>query len=278
MTRSFDLNVQAAIAQAGFAKGTNELYNTARQEYQPQALSHLRHAITSSGPLNVVEIGAGTGLFTRSLLAHPEWAAVHALWAVEPSEGMREVFAKYTSDPRVVLSEGTFDATNVEDDWADLIVIAQQAFHWCVDYEGAAAEFARVLKPGGVLSLIWNHEEREAAQWVDQFMERVEQAERAPRAPWEHWRTLFTTAPYTKYFNRPEEKIFKYDATGSLDMVVNRVLSMSRIVLLTDVEKEAVVKDVKSILQRGEGKVWIDQEKGTFAYPHWTQLVISKRI
>ncbi|KAJ7705358.1 S-adenosyl-L-methionine-dependent methyltransferase [Mycena rosella] len=265
------------IAQVGFAKGTNELYNKARPEYQPEALSHLRRAIASSGPLNVLEIGAGTGLFTRSLLAHPEWAAVHALRAVEPSEGMREVFAKYTTDPRVVVSEGTFNATGVEDGWADLIVIAQ-AFHWCSDYEGAAAEFARVSKSGAVLALIWNHEERCAVQWLKQFRERLKrEEERAPRMASGHWRKLFITLPYTKCFNTPEEQIFRHDAAGTLDGVVSRALSLSRIVLLTDGEKEVFVKDVESIVQRGEGKVWIDEEKDVFVYPHRTQLIISKR-
>jgi hypothetical protein len=61
---------------------------------------------------------------------------------------------------------------------ADLVVVAQvrsssyrtidtrqkpsafQAFHWCPDYDAAAAEFARILKPGGIVALIWNLEDR----------------------------------------------------------------------------------------------------------------------
>jgi ubiquinone/menaquinone biosynthesis C-methylase UbiE len=49
-----------------------------------------------------------------------------------------EVWSIYRNDPEVCL----------------------KAFHWCLDYEAAAAEFARVLKPNGALSLIWNHEDR----------------------------------------------------------------------------------------------------------------------
>lgn len=58
------------------------------------------------------------------MLAHPEWTAVRNLRAIDPSEGMRETFAKYTIDDRVVISEGTFDNTGVESGWADLVVIA----------------------------------------------------------------------------------------------------------------------------------------------------------
>ncbi|KAJ7489413.1 S-adenosyl-L-methionine-dependent methyltransferase [Mycena latifolia] len=257
-------------AQAGFAKGTNELYNKARPQYQPEALSRLRSAITSSGPLNVVEIGSGTGLFTRALLLHPEWAAVRTLRAVEPSEGMREVFAKYTTDARVVLSEGTFDATGVEGGWADLIVIATVS---------AAAEFARVLKPGGVLSLIWNTEDRDAAPWLKQYRERVERDENgAPHWCSGLWRELFRTPSYTKFFNAPEEEIFRYDAVGTLDGMISRGLTSSRVASLTEAEKEAFGRDVETIVQRGEGKVWVDKEKGTFVYPHRTDLVVAKRV
>lgn len=35
-----------------------------------------------------------------------------------------------------------------------------QAFHWCPDHEAAAKEFARILKPDGVVAFIWNLEDR----------------------------------------------------------------------------------------------------------------------
>jgi len=79
-------------------------------------------------------------------------------------------------DGRISIAEGYFDAVKVEDGWADLVVIAQvrignidkrvvflisfQAFHWCPDYDAAAAEFSRILKPTGSVALIWNLEDR----------------------------------------------------------------------------------------------------------------------
>ena len=41
---------------------------------------------------------------------------------------MRTVFSKTVVDPRVSLSDGTFDATGVPDHWADLIVMASVRF------------------------------------------------------------------------------------------------------------------------------------------------------
>ena len=73
-------------------------------------------------------IGAGTGLFTRALLAHPDWsnaATIGSLKAYDPSSGMQAVFAEKTKDDRVTVTEGTFDKVDAEDNWADLVVIAQ---------------------------------------------------------------------------------------------------------------------------------------------------------
>ncbi|KAJ7750475.1 S-adenosyl-L-methionine-dependent methyltransferase [Mycena maculata] len=265
-----------ANSTTGFRKGTNELYNQARARYQPEALSHLRQAIKSDGPLNIVEIGSGTGLFTRALLAHPAWTAVQKLKAVDPNEGMRETFAKYTVDDRVVVSEGTFDSTGVESGWADLVIIAH-AFHWCLDYEAAAAEFARVLKPEGVFALIWNHEDRDAAKWLDQVRERVERDEKgSPHWRTGLWRQIFEAPSYTKYFLHPEEQTFRYEIPGTTEGIVSRGLSSSRITVLAESEKEEFVKDVEAIMERGESKVWIEEDK-TFIYPHRTDLVISRR-
>ncbi|GBE77219.1 hypothetical protein SCP_0100910 [Sparassis crispa] len=117
------------IAKVGFGTGTNELYCRAWPSYQPATLSHIRNALAASAPLNTVEIGAGTGIFTRALLAHPDWShSVNQLRALKPSEGMRDVFAKFVHNPRVSIAEGTFDSTGVDNRWANLIVITQVRF------------------------------------------------------------------------------------------------------------------------------------------------------
>ncbi|KAL6297964.1 armadillo-type protein [Sparassis latifolia] len=114
------------IAKVSFGTGMNELYDRARPSYQPATLSHIHNALSASAPLNTVEIGAGTGIFTRALLAHPDWShSVNQLHAIELSEGMRDVFANFVHDPRVSVTEGTFDSTGVNDGWADHVIIAQ---------------------------------------------------------------------------------------------------------------------------------------------------------
>lgn len=104
-------------------------------------------------------LGSGTGIFTRALLAHESFAnSVRHLTAIEPSDGMREVFSKQYSDARVETKAGTFDNTGLASETADFIAVAQ-AWHWCPNYDAGIKEIARVLKPSGVAIFIWNLEE-----------------------------------------------------------------------------------------------------------------------
>jgi hypothetical protein len=62
-------------------------------------------------------------------LAHPDWNDdIGLIQAVEPSSGMRDVFRKTVGDERVVVKDGTFDSTGVDDGWADLVIVAQVIF------------------------------------------------------------------------------------------------------------------------------------------------------
>ncbi|KAI0831377.1 S-adenosyl-L-methionine-dependent methyltransferase [Trametes gibbosa] len=266
------------IAKEGFGTGTNELYDRARPSYQANALAHIRKSVRASPPLNVVEIGAGTGIFTRALLAHPDWTdSIKELRAVEPSEGMRKVFTDTVVDPRVSAREGTFDTTGIEDGWADLVVIAQ-AFHWCPDYDKASAEFARILKPGGIVAFIWNLEDRNRSTWVAQLRDRIEQHESGtPQFRLGLWRATFSTPSYVAKFEAPEENVWDYVLHGTRDIVVNRACSKSYIAVLAPADKQKVVDDVDAILARKDQLKWIDEEKGIFEYPYQTFLVIAKK-
>ncbi|TBU65751.1 S-adenosyl-L-methionine-dependent methyltransferase [Dichomitus squalens] len=266
------------LAQAGFGAGTNELYDRARPSYKPSAIAHIRKAVQTSGPLNIVELGAGTGIFTRALLAHPDWThAVNELRAVEPSAGMREQFTKTVTDPRVSIREGTFDETGIEDGWADLIVIAQ-AYHWCPDYNKAAVEFARVLKQGGVVALIWNLEDRDRSAWVAQLRDRYESHESGtPQFRLGLWRATFSTPGYQANFEPPEEEVFEFVLEGTRDIVVNRACSKSYIAILPPDEKQKVIDDIDSVLKQKDILKWIDEDKGIFEYPYTTTVVLWRK-
>ncbi|KAF9557638.1 S-adenosyl-L-methionine-dependent methyltransferase [Agrocybe pediades] len=266
-------------AQKGFGAGTNELYDRARPTYQPVALDHIRNSLKEKKDLNIVEIGADTGIFTRAVLKDPQWnSLIKELKAFEPSEGMRDVFTKTVAyDGRVSIAEGYFDSVHVEDGWADLVVIAQ-AFHWCPDYNAAAKEFARILKPTGCVAFIWNLEDRDRADWVGKIRDTIEVYEKgAPQFRHMRWKETFEKPAYQQNFEPPQQEIWDYHITATEESVVERASSKSYIAMLPDDKKKEVQDEVRRIINQDTSKVWMDKSQGTFEYPYKTYVVICHK-
>jgi SAM-dependent methyltransferase len=99
------------------------------------------------GSAAVLELGAGTGKLTRVLI--DEFAQVIA---VEPDPAMRRWLAEL--GPRCELLAGTAEQIPLANTSVDGVFVAE-AFHWFA-HERALTEIARVLRPGGVLVLMWN--------------------------------------------------------------------------------------------------------------------------
>jgi SAM-dependent methyltransferase len=129
-----------------------EVYERARPGYPDAAIDWL----LPQGARTVLDLGAGTGKLTRSLVARGLEVV-----AVEPLVEMREGLAAALPEVRAVA--GTAEEIPLADGSVDAITVAQ-AWHW-VDPERATAEAARVLRPGGTLGLIWNRRD-ERVDWV----------------------------------------------------------------------------------------------------------------
>lgn len=141
-----------------FAEAGGEHYDAVRPSYPAEAVAWVLEGLGQGLDLglDVVEVGAGTGLFTRSLTALPV-ERVRSVTAVEPAASMREVLKREVaapSDGRVRAVPGTAEATGLPEASAD-VVVAAQAWHW-VEPAAGSAEAARVLRPGGRLVAVWN--------------------------------------------------------------------------------------------------------------------------
>lgn len=133
-----------------------DLYDAARPGYPAEAL---RWAF-GDRPLDITELGAGTGLLTRGLTA-----LGHRVTAVEPDEQMLAKLITTTGD-LAGSHVGPAEDIPVADGSADAVV-AGQAYHWFTP-EQALPEIHRVLRPGGVFSPIWNVRD-ESVSWVKEL-------------------------------------------------------------------------------------------------------------
>jgi SAM-dependent methyltransferase len=122
-----------------------------RPGYPPAVLEYLASACDLSPQSVIADVGAGTGIFTKLLLAEG-----YTVFAVEPNRPMLAAAVGQLGDNgKFTAVEGTAEATTLADNSVDLIVCAQ-AFHW-FNNKNTQAEFRRILKPGCKAALIWNN-------------------------------------------------------------------------------------------------------------------------
>jgi ubiquinone/menaquinone biosynthesis C-methylase UbiE len=140
MAHSDDLNTVAR-----FSDRVDD-YVKYRPTYPVEMVRVALAGLQSPERLVAADVGAGTGISARLLGDH----GVRVV-AVEPGEDMRRAAAPH---PNVSWVAGRAEATGLRSEAFDLILCAQ-SFHW-FQPEDVLPEFARILKRGGRLALVWN--------------------------------------------------------------------------------------------------------------------------
>ena len=135
-----------------------EHYDRIRPGYPAEAVQWL---VSRPGPAvrDVADVGAGTGKYTRELHA----AGLNVV-AVDPSADMLAQLSR--SLPSVPAHVGTAEDTGLPDACVDAVTVAQ-AWHWC-DPVAASREFERILRPHGVVGLVWNQLDV-SVPWVHRY-------------------------------------------------------------------------------------------------------------
>ena len=222
-----------------------ETYERARPDYPSDAVDRLGRELRLRRGTTVVELGSGTGKFTR-LLARFGSARV----AIEPTAGMRRVFARTVPD--VPALDGTAEAIPLPDGFADAVVAAQ-AFHW-FDPDRALPEIARVLRPHGALGMIWNLRD-ESVGWsrrLTEIIDRYRGAERIPRGDTPpttrdpRWRRAIERSDSP--FGRLHLSSFRHVQRAPRETFVLRVLSVSVVAVLPAGERRRVADEVRGVL------------------------------
>ncbi|HEX8459253.1 MAG TPA: class I SAM-dependent methyltransferase [Pyrinomonadaceae bacterium] len=133
---------------------TNRVENYAayRPKYPAAVVEFLRAELGLGAESTVADVGAGTGIWTEVLLKE---GGCRTVYAVEPNDAMRAAAENSLGTlPGFVSVKATAEATTLAAASVDFVTAAQ-AFHW-FERAAARAEFARILKPGGCVVLLWN--------------------------------------------------------------------------------------------------------------------------
>ncbi len=137
--------MNTAIKQGDFT-GLAKDYSTCRPDYSQTVLKVLlKHTAAKS----VSDVGAGTGIWSRMLSQSGLKTT-----SVEPCDDMREEGIRFTADYDIDWHAGSAEQTGLSENSVDWVTMAS-SFHWA-DTPVALAEFNRLLKPDGYLTILWN--------------------------------------------------------------------------------------------------------------------------
>ena len=125
-------------------------YHAARPAYPRQTWEALAQRAGLRDGIDILEIGAGTGLATLPLLA----TAPTRLVAVEPDARLVAFLKQSVAGPQLAVIAEPFEEAELPPASFDLVVSAT-AFHW-LDTVPALTRIHGLLRRGGAVALIWN--------------------------------------------------------------------------------------------------------------------------
>jgi SAM-dependent methyltransferase len=204
------------VAARGFgSESSASTYEQYRPSYPLDAVDWLVDRFGLGPGATVVDVGAGTGKLTRLLV--PTGAHVVAVEPLDPMRGELEAAV-----PEAEALPGTAEDLPLPDSSVDAVVAAQ-AFHWFRPVE-ALAEMARVVRPGGGLSLVWNHWDKRVP-WVDELLTLIDWHRQKPHDAKHDWPAV--VAASSDRWTPLECVTFDNRSLVDRDGLVGRALSIS---------------------------------------------------
>lgn len=217
-------------------------FGTVAEDYdglRPQPPQQAVDWLVPPGCEVAVDVGAGTGLFTRALV---DKAA--QVIAVEPDARMRKVLTARSPGVRVV--EGRGESIPLLDASADAVFVSS-AWHW-MDDERAVPEIGRVLRDGGRFGLIWTSRDREV-DWV-RNLDRLpgqdtSEAESADRIR----RRLDVVLPQPSIFHNIARETFRFVRTMPVEDVVAMLGTYSRVIVASADDRARRLAQARAALE-----------------------------
>ena len=177
----------------------------------------------------VIELGAGTGKLTERLVA-----LGHTVTATDPSEPMLQRLAQRVPTARPVIAAAEEIPTGSRS--VD-VVVAAQSFHW-FDPARVLPEVARVLKPRGVLALVWNDRD-DRIPWVKRLGAIIGDSEQQA----DPTKTLDDSG----LFETVQTTTLRFWQPTSRESLQDLVISRSNVAVLSPAEREPVLRKVDEL-------------------------------
>jgi SAM-dependent methyltransferase len=211
------------------------------QEYdglRPQAPQEAVDWLVPPGCEVAVDVGAGTGLFTRRLVDRAAQVV-----AVEPDARMRKVLTARSPGVRVI--EGRGESIPLPDAAADAVFVST-AWHW-MNHERAVPEVGRVLRDGGRLGLIWTSRDREV-DWLRDLSALRSKDTSEPESGERFRRRLYFELPEPAIFHHIARETFEFVRTMTVEDVVAMLGTYSRAIVASEEDRSQGLADARAAL------------------------------
>ncbi|GGS45090.1 class I SAM-dependent methyltransferase [Actinokineospora fastidiosa] len=242
---------------------------SAYAEHRPDyAQAAVRWALEPASGLRVLDLGAGTGKLTATLVA------VGAdVTAVEPDPAMLTELRRALPDVRAL--PGSAEAIPLPDASVDA-VLAGNAMHW-FDMALAGPEIARVVAPGGILAGLWNVLD-DRVDWVAGLARVSGSAAIGPRDTPTGWRTETADVHLPKTggaarFGAPEQAEFPHGQRRTADSLVATLATRAGMLVMPEQEQETTLGRIRAFLA-SEPKT----ADGEFTLPMLTCVLRVRRL
>jgi SAM-dependent methyltransferase len=238
-------------------------------EHRPDyAQAAVRWALAPAGGLRVLDLGAGTGKLTATLVA-----VGAAVVAVEPDAAMLTQLRRALPD--VDARPGSAEAIPLPDASVDA-VLAGNAMHW-FDMAVAGPEIARVLVPGGILAGLWNVMD-DQVDWVVALARVSGTAAIGPRDTPTSWRAETADAHRPKTggvarFGSPEQAEFAHGQRRTADSLVATLATRAGMLVMPEQEQHATLGRIRAFLASRP-----ETADGEFTLPMLTCVLRVRRL
>lgn len=230
-------------------------YERARPGYPREAVRWL----SGDDAAEVLDVAAGTGKLTTAIDD-----AGHRVVALEPSvEMLHQLKRQRGSIPAVA---GRAEALPFGGETFDLITVAQ-AFHW-FDQSIAVAEFARVLRPGGHLALLWNFRD-ESVGWVTELSKLI-----GTEGAQKEKEDLYEPLASSRRFGPCRHREFTFEQPLDRELLAGLARSRSYVATLPEADRNSVVGDVLRLCDEHPSLAG----RAGFAMPYRTEVFRAEKI
>jgi SAM-dependent methyltransferase len=215
-------------------------------------------ALAPTRGCEVLDLGAGTGKVTEALLRRRGVRVT----AVDPDPAMLAQFR--TDFPTVTAYEGTAERIPLPAAAVDAVVVGT-AWHW-FDRALAEPEIGRVLRPGGVLVVLWNGDD-DTVEWVRGYQRALHPEEMAPIGT-----TLADARPRDPAFGASETRRFANPVPTTIDAFVETVATHSWALIADPRQRDASLARMRAYLAARP-----ETSPGAFTLPMVTDVVRTLR-